>query len=158
LQDVLAPHFVETDVAIKSFQVGHIAGFRSSSYNPDTHRMPALSNGAAISVVQDDGVTLFTAPLTVVTAAAHNSPAAGDITITGTNLGSSEVNNTVVRVTAADGSRFVKLYQAQIVAAGGSVSATSIVLKAASLSSLGVAGSRVIVQYTSFASNVFTVT
>lgn len=158
LQDVLAPHFVETDVAIKSFQVGHIAGFRSASYNPDSRRLPPLSSGPAISVVQDDGVTLFSAPLTAISGAVHNVPAAGDITITGTNLGNSEVNNTVVRVTASDGSRFVKLYQAQIVAAGGSVSPTSIVLKAASLSSLGVAGSRVIVQYTSFASNVFSAT
>lgn len=156
IADAIAPHFAETDCAIKSFQVGHIAGFRSASYNPDPRRFPALSNGAAITVVQDDGNTLFTAPLTVVTAAAA---AGGDITITGTNLGDPEVEATIVKVTSADGSRSVKLYQRRIVAApGGLVTPTSIVLDTTLLSGLGIAGSKVIVQYTSFASNVFTVT
>lgn len=158
IADAIAPHFSETDCAVKSFQVGHIAGFLSASYNPDPHRFPALSNGAAISVVQDDGVSLFTAPLTVVTAAVHDSPSAGDITITGTNLGKTEVESTVVKVSSSDGSRSVKLYQRRIVAAGGSVAPTSIVLKASLLSGLGIAGSKVIVQYTSLASNLFTVT
>jgi hypothetical protein len=163
LADTIAPHFVDTDTAIKSFQVGMISGFLSASYNPDSRRFPALPNGAAITVVQDDGVSLFTAPLTVITGAVHNSPNGGDITITGTNLGNSEVDSTVVRVTSADGSRSVKLYQKVIrttLSGGtqGSVSATSIVIPASLLSSLGVAGSKVIVQYTSLASNLFTVT
>jgi len=163
LADSIAPHFVETDVAIKSFQVGMISGFRSASYNPDTRRVPAIVNGAAISVVQDDGSTPFVAPLTVITAAASGAPNAGDITITGTNLGDPEVQSTVVKVTSADGATTVKLYQAVIQATlsggtQGSVAATSIVIPASLLNGLGVAGSRVIVQYTSFASNVFTVT
>jgi hypothetical protein len=140
-----------------------LAGYRSASFNPDPRRFPALPNGAAVSVVQDDGFTAFTAALTVVTAAAHNSPNTGDITITGTGLGNQEVQSTVVKVYAADMSRSVKLYQKVIQATltGGTqgiVSATSIVLPASLLSSLGVAGSKVIVQYTSFASNLFTVT
>lgn len=163
LANTIAPHFVDTDVVIKSFQVGMISGFRSASYNPDPNRIPALSNGAAISVVQDDGVTPFVAPLTVITAAADNTPNAGDITITGTNLGDPEVQATVVKVTSANGGSFVKLYQSVIQGtfSGGTqgvVTATSIVIPASLLSGLGVAGSRVIVQYTSFASNVFTVT
>jgi hypothetical protein len=163
LADSIAPHFVETDVAIKSFQVGMLSGFRSASYNPDTRHIPAIVNGAAISVVQDDGVTAFTAPLTVISGAVHNVPNAGDITITGTNLGNSEVESTTVRVTAADGSRSVKLFQHVIqgTLSGGTqgvVSPTSVVIPASLLSGLGVVGSKVQVQYTSLASNVFTAT
>jgi hypothetical protein len=161
--DAIAPHFIDTDVAIKSFQVGMISGFRSASYNPDPNRIPAIANGAAITVVQDDGTTPFTAPLTVVTGAAHNVPNVGDITITGTNLGNSEVQATKVRVSSADGSVSYKLYQAVIQATltGGTqgvVSGTSIVLPASLLHSLGIVGAKVQVQYTSFVSNVFTVT
>jgi hypothetical protein len=162
--DTIAPRFVDTDVAIKSFQVGMISGFRSATYNPDPHRIPAIANGAAITVVQDDGVTPFVAPLTVITAAIHNVPNVGDITITGTNLGKSEVDATVVRVTSSDGSRYVKLYQKVIrttLSGGtqGSVAPTSIVIPASLLSGLGAAaGSRAIVQYTSLASNTFTTT
>jgi hypothetical protein len=161
--DSIAPRLIETDAAIKSFQVGMISGFRSSSYNPDPSRLPALTPGAAISVVQDDGSTPFTAPLTVISGAVHNSPNGGDITITGTNLGNSEWLQTVVRVYSSDMSRSVKLYQKIIqrtLTGGtqGSVAPTSIVIPASLLSSLGVTGSKVRVQYTSFASNLFTVT
>lgn len=162
--DTIAPHFVDTDVTIKSFQVGMLHGFLGATYNPDPNRNPPLANGPAISVVQDDGVTPFVAPLTVITGAVHNAPNGGDITITGTNLGSagtvnSEVEATVVRVTSADGSRYVKLYQAIIESTltggtQGKVSATQIVIPASLLNSLGVVGSKVIVQYTSLASGV----
>lgn len=162
LADSIAPRFIETDVAIKSFQVGMISGYRSSSYNPDPNRIPALSDGAAISVVSDDG-TAFTAPLTVISGAVHNVPNAGDITITGTNLGNSEVESTVLRVTSSTGATFNKLYQSTITStlSGGTqgiVTPTSIVIPASLLSSLGVAGSTVRVQYTSLMSNTFTVT
>ena len=168
LADTIAPRFIETDVAIKSFQVGMIHKYKSATYNPDPNRWPQLPDGPAITVVKDDGVTLFTAPLTVVTGAVHNAPNAGDITVTGTNLGSigainSEVEATIVKVTSADGSRSVKLYQAIIegtLTGGtqGKVTATSIVIPASLLSLLGVVGSKVRVQYTSLASNLFTVT
>jgi hypothetical protein len=163
LANSIAPRFVETDVAIKSFQVGMISGFRGATYNPDPYRIPPVADGAAISVVQDDGVTPFAAPLTVITGAASNVPNAGDITITGTNLGDPEVDATVVRVTAADGTRYIRNYQSVIrstLTGGtqGSVAYTTIVIPASLLSNLGVAGSKVIVQYTSLVSNTFTVT
>lgn len=165
LADSIAPRFIETDVAIKSFQVGMISGFLDPTYNPDPSRMPPLTPGAAIEVVQDDGVTPFAAPLTVVSGAVHDSPNAGDITITGTNLGypDPEIDATVVRVTSADGATYKKLYQGIIrrtLTGGtqGSVAPTTIVIPASLLAGLGVVGSKVIVQFTSFASNEFTVT
>lgn len=159
----IAPHFVETDAFIKSFQVGMISGYLSPDYNPDPSRVPALTPGAAITVVQDDGTSDFEAPMTEITAAAADSPNTGDITITGTNLGNPEYQATVVRVSSADGARSVQLQQKKIqltFTAGtqGEVSATSIVIPASLLSDLGVADSTVRVQYTSLASNVFTVT
>jgi hypothetical protein len=165
LIDTIAPRFIETDVAIKSFQVGMINGYLDPTYNPDPRRMPALTPGAAIEVVEDDGVTPFTAPLTVIGAAASDTPNAGDITITGTNLGHPDptVDDTTVRVTSADGGTSLQLHQYNIRTTNtggtqGGVSPTTIVIPASLLAGLGVAGSTVIVQYTSLASNVFTVT
>lgn len=161
--DLIAPKFIETDVAIKSFQVGNLSKFRASTYTPDPFRLPALAQGAAISVVQDDGVSLFTAALTAISGAVHNSPNTGDITITGTNLGVTEQDLTAVRVTNPTTGVFVKLFQKVIrrtLTGGtqGSVAPTSIVIPASLLNGLGVVGSTVQVHYTSFASNVFTVT
>jgi hypothetical protein len=163
LLGTIAPHFVETDAFIKSFQVGMISGYRSATYNPDPSRLPALTPGAAISVVQEDGTTAFAAPLTAITAAVHDSPSTGDLTITGTNLGNAEWQQTVVKVSSADGSRSVKIYQKTIqstLSAGtqGVVSATSIVIPASLLAGLGIVGSKVRVQYTSMVSNLFTAT
>jgi hypothetical protein len=163
IANAIAPQFVETDVAIKSFEVGMMKGYLSASYTPDPSRKPALPTGAAITVVQDDGNTLFTAPVPNISGAAHNSPNGGDITITGTGLANAEDDLTSVHVTSADGSKFVHLVQKIIrttVSGGttGSVSATSIVIPASLLAGLGVAGSKVQVQYTSLASNAFTVT
>jgi len=165
LADSIAPHFVETDVVIKSFQVGMIRQYRNALYNPDPNRLP---NGAAITVVQDDGVSLFTAPLTVISGAVHDAPNAGDITITGTNLGDVDIDATIVRVTSADGANYVKLYQQVIrtTLTGGTqgvVAPVSIVIPASLLLTitgvaLGVVGSTVRVQYTSLGSNLFTVT
>lgn len=165
LADQIAPQFVETDVVIKSFQVGMLKGFRSATWNPDPNRLPPIVNGAAITVVQDDGVSLYTAPLTVVSGAVHNVPNAGDITIAGTNLAGPDptIDTTEVGVTSANGATYVKLYQYIIRttlsgSTQGVVAPTSIVIPASLLHSLGVAGSKVRVQYTSFASNLFTVT
>ena len=152
--DSIAPRLIETDAVIKSFQVGMISGFRKSSYNPDPSRWPALTNGAAIAVVQDDGVTPFVAPLTEIQDA---TAASGAITIEGTNLGSPEVQQTVVQVVSENESRVLKLYQKVIEAAGGSITPTEIVLPASLLGGLGIAGSRVRVQYTSFVSGLATV-
>jgi hypothetical protein len=163
MADVIAPRFIETDVVIKSFQKGNIAGYRSASYTPDPNRLPALALGAAITVVQDDGVSAFTAALPTVSGAVHNSPNTGDITISGSGLANAEDDQTVVRVTSANGATSVKLFQKVIrttVSGGttGAVTATSIVIPASLLAGLGVTGSKVQVQYTSLASALFTAT
>jgi hypothetical protein len=147
----IAPHFVETDAFFKSFQVGMISGYLSPTYNPDPSRVPALTPGPAITVVKEDGTTVFTAPLTVITAAVAS---AGNLTITGTNLGDPEYQATVVRVYSADGSRSVQIHQKKIQtpiagAIAGVISPTSIVIPSPLLAGLGVAGSKVQLQYTS---------
>jgi len=152
IQDVLAPHIVETDVALKSFKVGHLHGYASASFNPDPRRIPAIVSGPAISVVADDGSTPFTVADTAISGAVA---ALGAITISGTGLGSTELLATTVKVTK--GASQARVSHRQIVAAGGSVSSTSIVVPASLLHGLGVAGSKVQVQYTSFLSNLQTV-
>lgn len=162
IADLIAPRFHETDVAIKSVQVGMVGGFAAASYNPDPNRLPAIADGAAVEVVSDDG-TAFTAPLTVISSATADSPNAGDLTIAGTNLGSAEyIEATVVKVLSADGTSQVKLFQSVIESTltggtQGSVTATSIVIPASLLAGLGVADSTVQVQFTSLASDVETV-
>ena len=106
-------------------------------------------------MVKDDGVTAYAAPMTEITTAVSS---AGTITINGTNLGTPEVERTVVQVVSADETRILKLHQRVIQNAGGSISAVKIVLPASLLSGLGVAGTRVRVQYTSFATSLATVT
>lgn len=54
LQDLLAPKFVETTVAKASWTSGNLKKLRSASFTPDPNR---FSTGAAVVVVQDDGVT-----------------------------------------------------------------------------------------------------
>lgn len=152
--DSIAPRLVETDAVIKSFQVGMIAGFRRASYNPDPSRRPALTAGPAIAVVQDDGVTPYVAPTTTITSVAA---ASGALTINGQNLGSSEYEQTVVAVYSNNEGRSLKLHQRVIQNAGGSVSPTKIVVPASLLGGLGVSGSKVRVQYTSFVSAIATV-
>lgn len=165
---LIAPHFTETLPVIQSFQVGVISKFLEASYNPDPTLLPPVASGAAITVVQDDGHTLYTAPLPAISAAVHNVPNPGDITITGTDLGNSEFfAATIVRVTAGSSPApgvqppFVRLAQKLITNTNtggtqGVVSATSIVIPASLLTTttgvqLGVAGSVIEVQYSSLA-------
>jgi len=56
LQDLLAPKLVETTVARASWTSGNLKKLRSASFTPDPNR---LGTGAAIVVVQDDGVTAY---------------------------------------------------------------------------------------------------
>lgn len=126
LAEAIAPRVIETSVAIDSWLVGMISEYRSASYNPDSRR--GLPNGAAISVVQDDGSTPFTAGLPVLSVADLNTPTAGALTLTGTGLGSFDKKETKVRITGPGINKTV--YQRAIEAAGGSVSATSIVIPA----------------------------
>lgn len=168
---IIAPHFTETTAVIQSFQLGVIAKFLEATYTPDPTRLPALALGAAITVVADDGHTLFTAPLPIIASAVHNVPNPGDITITGTDLGNVEFPNSttvfVKGVSAGGGLQppSIRLGQHVIVntLSGGTqgvVSATSIVIPASLLAvqngqggttALGVAGSTVEVLYTSLA-------
>lgn len=164
IADSIAPQFAETTMLQRSVQLGNLHGLLSSSFNPDSRRVPALSSGAAIVMVQDDGTTAYTAPVPNISGAVHDSPHTGDITITGTGLGSAEIfNGTHIRVTNPTTGVFVRIFQKTLVATlsaatQGSVSATSIVIPASLLNSLGVVGSKVQVQYGSLLSNVFTVT
>lgn len=126
LANAIAPQFTETSVVLDSFLVGQLSELRSANFNPDPRRIPAISNGAAIAVVQDDGSTTFTATLPTVSSATLNSPSSGDITIAGTGLGNSEKLETVVKVSGVVNK---VLQQKVITANGGSVSGTSIVIK-----------------------------
>jgi hypothetical protein len=176
---LIAPQFVETTEAIQSFQIGMMAGFLTPDYNPDPRLLPALANGPAITVVQNDGTSIFTAGLPIITAAAHNSPNTGDITITGVDLGNAEFfGATKVIVTGVSPGPGLpapvitlnqKVIQATLTGGTqGVVSATSIVIPASLLTytpggspfpavpasagvALGVAGSTVEVKFTTLA-------
>ena len=123
LQDLLAPKFVETDVAKKSFLFGNLSGYLSANFNPDSRRVPTISNGPAISVVADDGVTAFAVATPVITTADKDTPSAGALRITGTGLAGYGLYETTVVLTGTGARRVT---QAQILAAGGSVTATQI--------------------------------
>jgi hypothetical protein len=158
VQDALAPRFIDTDVSIKSFLVGNLSKYRSASFNPDSNRIPAIANGAAVVVLADDGVTAFTANQPTLTNAQFGVPVAGAVTLTGLGLSgsgspSSEVVATKVKFLLPS-PRTVD--QAVITDAGGVVSATSIVIPASKVPAGVAAGTQVQVFYTSFASNIFT--
>jgi hypothetical protein len=120
--NAIAPYIGESPTAILSFQVGVIAGARSALFSPDSRRLPPLPAGAAISVVQDDGVTPFVAPLCTLATAVIGG---GNLTLTGTGMGSYEIKETVVKVT---GTINLTLDQVTIENAGGTVNPTSIVI------------------------------
>lgn len=145
--DVLAPMFSDTDAAIDSYLVGMISEYRSAGWNPDPRRIPAISNGAAIKVVEDDGVTAYAATLPTISSATLS----GTLTIAGTGLGSAESAQTTVKISGAV--RKV-LSQAAIVHAGGSVSGTSIVIPAGLLTGVVVTTCTVQVKVRQRASNV----
>ncbi len=134
----IAPQFVETEVAIRSFGVGDLHELLSPVYTPDPTRLPALTLGPAITVVQDDGNTLFTAPLPIITGAVHNTPNPGDLTISGSGMAVAEPYGTLgttIRITNPTTGAFVRVTQKIIQATlsggtQGSVSPTSIVIPA----------------------------
>jgi hypothetical protein len=126
--DAIAPQLVESTVAIDCFLVGYIADLRNAAFNPDSNRNPPLANGPAITVVTDDGVTLFAATLPTITTADLNTPGAGDLTITGTGLGDFDRNETTIKLAGALNKTLV---QQVIVAGGGSVADTSVFIPAA---------------------------
>ncbi len=156
--DAIAPKFVETNAAIKSFEVGQIATLLSSTFNPDSRRMPPISSGAAVTVVADDGTTLFAATAPTVSSAAIDTPNVGDITISGTYMANSERDDTTVKIVVPSTGRTVLLQQKTIrtTLSGGTqgvVSPTSIVIPASLITGYGIGvGSTVQVRYLSLAS------
>lgn len=130
LAEAIAPRVVETYVAIDSFLTGMLSQYRSASFNPDSRR--GLTNGAAISVVQDDGSTPYAPTLPVLTLANLDAPVPGALTLTGTGLGSYESKDTVVKVSGPTINK--TLAQTVIEGAGGTVADTSIVIPASLLS------------------------
>jgi len=154
--DAIAPQFVESNVAIQSFKAGNLHGLLSSSFNPDPNRRPALNSGAAITVVQDDGHTVFSVGLPHISSAASNTPNAGDVTITGTDLGNTEQDLDTIKFTGAVAKSISQKLLTHTNTGGtqGSVSATSIVIPASLIPGAVAATSSVQVKYGSFASNV----
>jgi len=155
LQDLMAPRFIETQVAIQSFQVGNLAGYLLASYTPDPNRLPALATGAAIAVVEDDGVTAFssasTAPKPHISSA---SIGGGNLTISGSGLGNSEyTDETKVKLTVPSTGVSYTVTQKAIVHAGGSVAATSIVIPTSLFPVLPASTYPVIVKFATLASN-----
>jgi hypothetical protein len=165
MASTIAPKFVDTDVAVKCYQVGYIADLRSANFNPDPNRLPAIVNGPAVTVVQDDGNTAFSAsalaPVPNITNAQLNVPVAGAVTITGVGLGDAEnIGSVTVKFTDiinTPSQHAPKLVsQAEILHAGGTVSLTSIVIPASLVPTWAVVTTtRVSVKYTSLASNTF---
>ncbi len=127
LQDLLAPQFYESTFALESFQVGMLSKLKSSSYTAGL----TPTTGAAVVVVANDGVTAFSAPLPSISSADLDTPTSGAMTITGVGLGSTELYATEVVLSGAISKR---LSQKQILTAGGTVTATSIVIPASLLS------------------------
>lgn len=155
IADVIAPRILETAVALDSFLVGNLSDLMSASFNPDPRRIPALPNGAAIAVVEDDGSTTFAPTLPTVTLANLGAPGAGDLTITGTGLGDAERSETVVKLT---GTVNLVVSQAAILAAGGTVSDTSIVIPASLIPGAVVTTTRAQVKVRQRASAVLALT
>jgi hypothetical protein len=129
--EAIAPQFWESTTAMESFLVGNISELLNANFNPDPSRLPPLVDGPAIEVVQDDGSTPFAATLPVITTADLNTPGAGDLTITGTGLGTLERQETTIHLANATTGYSRTLLQKFIEAGGGSVSATSIFIPAA---------------------------
>jgi len=136
--DAVAPQFIESPVVEDSMRAGHFKSLLDASFNPDSRRSPALANGAAIEVVQDDGTTAYTVGMPTITSATLDSPGAGDVAIVGTDLAgpgdpTAERKEVTVKVTGdgAPSGGYLSLSQELIEANGGTVTATLVVLPAA---------------------------
>jgi hypothetical protein len=143
IQNLLAKHFVETDVVKKSFLNGNIKGYLSpyvasplSGFNPDPHRDPALTPGQAIVCLADDGSTQFTVLTPIVTGAAIGTPGAGDLRISGASggLAGYGLYETAV-ILLGQGAK--KITQQQILAGGGTITDTQIDIPAAVVLGVG---------------------
>jgi hypothetical protein len=155
LQEFLAPRIIETDWAKKSFLMGNLAGYRSASFNPDPRRWPALVNGAAISVVADDGVTAYSLGVPTITTADKDTPGAGDLRITGTDLAAYGLYEVAIILLGAGGRR---LTQAQILTAGGTFSNTIINIPASVIPGVAVGSTTARVRVNDLLSNAVALT
>lgn len=155
LQDLLSYKIVETDVAKKSFLYGNLSGYRSASFNPDPRREPALSNGAAVGVVADDGSTTYAVAVPNIVTADKDTPGAGALRITGTGLAPYGLYETSV-VLSGTGAR--RLTQADITGAGGTITATQINIPASILSGIALTSTVARVQVNDMLSNAVALT
>lgn len=165
--NAIAPKIADTPVAVDSYLAGQISDLLNASFNPDPRRNPALADGAAVEVVEDDGSTDFATAnaLPAITSATLDSPGAGDVTIAGTNMASvgdptGERKEVVVKFTGTGApggpTDALVLSQELIEANGGTVTATSIVVPAVLNDQGGFATTTTSVQvlWRSFASNI----
>lgn len=133
LQNMLGYHIVETDAVKKSVLAGCLHGLLSSSFNPDSRGAlghPPATAGQAIRVVQDvNASSTSTTAFTVRTPIITGLTLSGTLTITGASGGLSGYGlyePTIIII----GSGGRQITQAQILAAGGTISDTSIVVPA----------------------------
>ncbi len=134
LQALLAYHFVETDLVKKSFLNGNIHGFLfpyttnppNGGFNPDPRRFPALTSGQAIVCLADDGSTQFSVKTPIITS---SSIIAGALTLNGSSGGLSGYGlyETTVFLSGQGAKRIT---QEQILAGGGTITDTQIVIPA----------------------------
>ena len=134
LQNMLGYHFVETDILKKSFLAGVIHGLRSPKFNPDPRgdlNHAPTTPGPAVVCVNDvvpgsTTTTLFAILQPVITGLTLS----GTLTVTGATggLAGYGLYESTVIITGKGARRIT---QAQILAAGGTVSDTSIVIPAA---------------------------
>jgi hypothetical protein len=124
MQNLLAYHFVETDLVKKSFLYGNLAGFRAATFSPDPRRPTgAPAAGAAIGCVIDTGLTPFAVAIPIVAGARLNFPAPGNFQIGGVGMAAYGAFEVTV-VLSGTGARNYRLDE--ILAAGGDVSDTII--------------------------------
>jgi hypothetical protein len=133
LQNMLGYHIVETDFVKKSVLAGCLHGLLSSSFNPDSRGAlghPPATAGQAIKVVQDvNALSTSTTLLTVKTPIITGLTLSGTLTVTGASggLAGYGLYEPTVIITGSGGRQIT---QAKILAAGGTVSDTSIVVPA----------------------------
>jgi len=156
--NAIAPIFAETDVALDSFLVGMLSQYRSASYDPDPRRS-SVAAGAAVAVLEDDGVTAFTTANTLptITSAVLSG---GVVTISGTGLGNengrgSYGNGAVVKFTGVGA---VRLEQRAIVHAGGRVLPSQIVVPASLIPGVATTTTSVRIQVRQRLSNTVALT
>lgn len=149
MASAIATHLVETPTTVMSAAVGNLSEYLNAKFNPDTRLVPPLPDGAAIVLVEDDGVTPYVVPPTFIATATFGG---GHLTITGTGLGSNElIDQTWVKFT---GAKQVTVQQQAIKHAGGTVSATSIVIPLSLIPGVVTGTCSVQVKFQSLASNI----